>query len=488
MSDKIRPITISINALGGQGGGVLANWILALAEAEGYIAQGTSVPGVAQRTGATIYCVELFPKSAIVDGLEPVLSLMPVPGDVDIVLAAEWMEAGRAITRGFVTADKTTLIASTHRDYAISEKSSLDEGRAKSEIVEQAVKTHAKAQICFDMAACAHEAHSAISAVLFGALAGSDALPFPRESYEEIIRASRRSVEENLAGFNLGFDRSHVSTPTEKPKPQHSPLITALMREFPHQCHDMLIEGARRLTDYQDQRYVDDYIGHLRLVLKNDDRALGYALTREMAASLGRWMTYEDIIRVADLKTRCTRFERIRKEAQAEEGQIITTRDYLHPRMEEVRDVMPAIIGRWITRTMWVQRLLTRLFVKGRTINIHHISGYVILRIIAGLRPWRRRTFRYHHEMQQMKHWCIQILEISQSNYALALEMAKAQAIVKGYGETHERSLAIFHLLLNQIDELKDDENGAESFAVLRKAALSDEDSKALKAQLESIR
>ena len=60
MSER-RPIKISINALGGQGGGVLANWIVKVAESAGYIAQLTSVPGVAQRTGATIYYVELFP-------------------------------------------------------------------------------------------------------------------------------------------------------------------------------------------------------------------------------------------------------------------------------------------------------------------------------------------------------------------------------------------------------------------------------------------
>ena len=91
---------------------MLADWIIDLAEHGGYLAQMTSVPGVAQRTGATIYYVELFPKAAAREQ-KPVLALMPVPGDVDIVLASELMEAGRAITRGLVTPDRTTLIAST---------------------------------------------------------------------------------------------------------------------------------------------------------------------------------------------------------------------------------------------------------------------------------------------------------------------------------------------------------------------------------------
>ena len=55
-----RPLTIAILALGGQGGGVLTGWLVETAKANGYIAQSTFVAGVAQRTGATVYCVEMF--------------------------------------------------------------------------------------------------------------------------------------------------------------------------------------------------------------------------------------------------------------------------------------------------------------------------------------------------------------------------------------------------------------------------------------------
>ena len=73
-SAKVRPITIAVVALGGEGGGVLADWIVDLANHGGYLAQATSVPGVAQRTGATVYYLELFPKSAAqAAGRDPVL-------------------------------------------------------------------------------------------------------------------------------------------------------------------------------------------------------------------------------------------------------------------------------------------------------------------------------------------------------------------------------------------------------------------------------
>ena len=168
---------------------VLSNWIVDLGEANGYVAQYTAIAGVAQRTGATIYAIELFPESLIKKaGRDPVLSLMPVAGDVDICLASELMEAGRAVNRGIVTPDKTTLIASDHRVYAIGEKEQMGDGRFDSDGVKDAIAKAAKTLILFDMDEAVTQSSSVISSVLFGALAGSGALPFERSSFEETIR------------------------------------------------------------------------------------------------------------------------------------------------------------------------------------------------------------------------------------------------------------------------------------------------------------
>src|SRR5580693_10164780 len=84
---RSRPITLTIAALGGQGGGVVTDWLVITARRAGYFVQATSVPGVAQRTGATIYYLEFFPrKSLLADAREPVMALMPVAGDVDCVV------------------------------------------------------------------------------------------------------------------------------------------------------------------------------------------------------------------------------------------------------------------------------------------------------------------------------------------------------------------------------------------------------------------
>jgi len=184
-----RPITIAILAMGGEGGGVLADWIIDLAERNHYIAQLTSVPGVAQRTGATIYYLEIYPRAGIVDAAhEPVLALMPVPGDVDIVIASELMEAGRAIQRGLITPDRTTLIASINRVFSMTEKVAMADGRVDAEKLVEACRTAARTMHAFDMAAIADATGSVISAVLLGAVAGAGVLPFPRQAFEGAIK------------------------------------------------------------------------------------------------------------------------------------------------------------------------------------------------------------------------------------------------------------------------------------------------------------
>src|SRR5215469_16049853 len=184
-----RPICVAVLAMGGQGGGVLSDWIVELAESQGWHAQSTSVPGVAQRTGATLYYVEMLPPKA---GRAPILSLMPAQGEVDIVIAAELMEAGRSILRGLVTPDRTTLIASTHRLYAVAEKEKPGDAIADPNVVMEAADVAARRIIAFDMEALAAAHGSVISACMFGALAASRTLPFAPDSFEAVIRAGGR--------------------------------------------------------------------------------------------------------------------------------------------------------------------------------------------------------------------------------------------------------------------------------------------------------
>ena len=140
-----RPLTILIAALGGEGGGVLTDWIVAAAESQNFPVQSTSIPGVAQRTGATTYYIELVPTPVSKsDERRPMLALAPGVGDVDLVVASELMEAGRAIAGGFVTPDRTATIASTSRSYLVVEKMAMGDGRYDQQRLVQAVEKNSK--------------------------------------------------------------------------------------------------------------------------------------------------------------------------------------------------------------------------------------------------------------------------------------------------------------------------------------------------------
>src|ERR1051326_764018 len=199
-----RPITILIAALGGEGGGVMADWLMEAATQSGLPAQATSIPGVAQRTGATTYYLEIYPASKTeLGGREPILSLTPSPGNVDIMVASELIEAGRAMANGYVSPARTTLIASTHRIYATVEKMQMADGRYDGARVVEAARQLAQRSLLFDMRKLAQESGTVINAVLFGAVAGSGGLPLKREACEEAIRQGGRGAEARSGGLPL---------------------------------------------------------------------------------------------------------------------------------------------------------------------------------------------------------------------------------------------------------------------------------------------
>ena len=139
--------TLLIPAVGGQGGGVLSEWIVDAASLAGLRAHGTSIPGVAQRTGSTTYYLELAGTDVPADAA---FSLYPIPGALDVLLAPELLEVGRMIELGFPSPARTTIIASTHRLYSIHEKITTAGNVYPSERLVAAARSFARELIAFD--------------------------------------------------------------------------------------------------------------------------------------------------------------------------------------------------------------------------------------------------------------------------------------------------------------------------------------------------
>ncbi len=515
-----RAITIAILAMGGEGGGVLADWLVDLAEHNGYLAQATSVPGVAQRTGATVYYVELFRQADVPPGEAPVLALGPVPGEVDVVIASELMEAARALQRGLVTEDRTLLVASTHRVYSMAERTAMGDARVDSATLLEGCRAAARRFVAADFGRVAEEAGSPISPALFGALAATGVLPFTRGQFEDAIRRGGIGVAASLRAFAAGFESAQpagaegeleertvhragagpapVAAPAtaaqrsafpERVGPRLAALHERMVRDFPEVCHGVLRAGLLRTADYQDVAYAAEYLDRLESVRDAlaDRSAASLDVLSETARHLALWMTYEDVARVADLKIRGTRFERVAAEVRFAPAQQLEIEEFMHPRVEELADAMPAAFGRWMLRSPWARKVVGRFTRRGKVVRTSSVGGYLLLYLVAASRAWRRRSLRYQVETGRMRKWLQAISALAASRPALAREVARSQRLIKGYGDTHARGWGNFRRIMDVLPALEARADGHQQLQALVDAALADESGQKLEQMLAAV-
>jgi indolepyruvate ferredoxin oxidoreductase beta subunit len=433
--------SVLIPAVGGQGGGVLCEWIVEAALADGLVAHGTSIPGVAQRTGSTTYYAEVFPAGAV----EPTVSLYPVPGALDALVAPELLEVGRMIEFGFPSPGRTTIIASTHRLYSIQEKVAVGDALYPTERLLDAARTFSRELHAFDALALAREHRTEVNAILLGALAGSGVMPMREDAYREAIRGKGVAVDANLRGFDLGVSlarggavaTAHHDGAPAAAAPPDEPRVAAL----PEALRPIVRQAIVRLLDYQSPRYVDQYFERLRPFLAGDVETAS-----RVARYLALWMTYEDAIRVADLKTRAARFARIRAEARTP-GAVVEVTDYLKPDLDEIYGILPyALVAPFAS---WAERRWPH----GRPTMAQHVRtttvlGFLRVFLLGRLRALRPISHRAHHERLRMTAWLSAVERCAGWSVELAREVAQAGQLVKGYGEVRRRMFAHLERLL----------------------------------------
>jgi indolepyruvate ferredoxin oxidoreductase beta subunit len=506
-----RPVTVLISALGGEGGGVMTDWILSAAREHNLICQATSVPGVAQRTGATTYYIEVFREQVQPGEPEPVMALYPQAGDIDLMVATELAEAARACQNGFVTPDRTTLISSTHRFYLLDEKMGMADSRLDLERLDEAARTMAKRVILGDFARAARDAGTVINAVMLGAIAGSGLLPIPVETFERAIRGEGKAVDANLRGFNYGLSvakgdvvelaprgRAAPPAPAEPRAPETlASLRDRVVREIPPAAREVAIEGVARVADYQDIAYATLFLDRLAKIVAAETAAKGdFVTTRETARYLALWMTYEDVIRVAQIKTRQARIDRVRTGSGAKGEQPVVITEFLKPGLDEFCSILPGSLARpilaWADRTNRRDKLHVGLHLRTST-----IFGFVLLRAMAGMRFWRRRGYRFMTEQALIERWLSAVEAALARDVAFAREVAECARLIKGYSDTHRRGQGNFLRLMDTVvaptlaarNTSSGDEyaNAAAALATARKAALADPEGNALTVTLEKL-
>ena len=296
MIGSTQPITVLVCALGGEGGGVLAEWLAAVARQAGHPAQATSIPGVAQRTGATTYYLEFWPQpDTALGGRRPVFGLTPLPGKLDLLVSSELLETVRQIGNGMSMADRTTVIASTARALTTAERMHLGDGRWDDAQLAAAIQANAQRHHVLDMAALTRDAGTVVSSVMLGCVAASGVLPFVRADYEAVVGVSGASAKASLRGFALGYEaverqRAQVdavhgllSIKEHEIESLRGPgtYLTdrSIAERFPPALHRRLAQGLERVTEYDGAGYGALYLQRLQAVW-NAEQAAGASVVR----------------------------------------------------------------------------------------------------------------------------------------------------------------------------------------------------------------
>jgi indolepyruvate ferredoxin oxidoreductase beta subunit len=230
-------------------------------------------------------------------------------------------------------------------------------------------------------------------------------------------------------------------------------LSARIAAGFPENTRDVIALGVERCIDYQDVAYASLYIDRL-VKVQDADRAQGggplFMSTRETARFLALWMCYEDVARVADLKSRPERFDGIRAEAAIGTTEPIKVVEFFKPGFDEVADLLPERTARRV-RAYGRRRGRTAIFEAGVHVETTSFTGFLQLRAMAALGRWRRKSSRFATEQALIARWLAAIVAAGSSQ--LAIEIALTGRLIKGYSDTHARAKENFLRILETIIE-----------------------------------
>ena len=495
-------ISILLCALGGEGGGVLADWLVDVARHADHPAQATSIPGVAQRTGATTYYIEIFPlPHSALGGKRPVLGLNPLPGRLDALVSSELLETARQIGNGLTSAEHTCVITSSARILTTIEKMSMGDGRKDDAALRTLVSTHSQTHHIVDMARMTQEAGTVVSAVMLGCIAASGLLPFARADYEAVIGHTGKTAQASLRGFGIAYDaiqaqrqqQTFIESVVAPAKPAENAVPDVVANTFPAPLHRMVSLGHARVLEYQNSAYAQTYLTRLQLIFAAEKTsqtpsASSWPVTEECARWLALWMAFDDVVRVADLKSRHSRLQRVRGEVKAQENELLKIYDHFKPGVPELAGLLPHALAHKLIR--WDRARVA----KGQApwamplkIGTHAIVGMLALRLMAKLKVLRPLGSRFQAEQVAIEQWISAVIQATKRDPALGLEVARCGQLIKGYGSTNERGKDNLIHIITHAAQPRDDlalPHQVQNIARIRQAALQDEAGKSLDAAL----
>lgn len=467
-NDRTRRILIG--TVGGQGGGVLSAWLVRGLINYGWDAISIGLLGISQRAGTVTYYVEAAPKSK----MRRVNSVFAMAGDVDLLIGQELLELGRLVQGGYAAPD-CVVIGNTYRYLTTLEKMPSENGIFGSENIVNAIRRIAPRS---NYLVHAQEVVSAnqlpaltSNAFLLGAAVGSPVFGLPPEPFLDAIRADQVAVETNSKAFLLGYEMvrdgrlARLADEEWRRMSGTAPVVVtggaalgftpsarfgALLDRVAHDAHAdrNLISIGNLLNDYMDADYAEEFAAKLAQVEEAGrlDLVKGQTgLLQPLSLNLANWMAYEDPMRVAQLKTSPERFKRLTQEFRGGKG-ILQVRDYMVPDLDQFLDALPPAIESLFrapdahASSGDAPRKPSPKF--PLRLRSNSVIGYWALRLLASLRGIRRSSSRHAREEKAIAQWLDAVTTSARQDPRVALVVAEAGRIVKGYGWTRQKAMA----------------------------------------------
>jgi len=203
---------------------------------------------------------------------------------------------------------------------------------------------------------------------------------------------------------------------------------------LPDAVAPVVSDAIHMLIDYQGNAYATLYVTRLRRFVGRRD--VNDAMLGEIARLMAMRMSYQDPIRVAQLKL-----------AELEAGGA-PSHDVRRFRFDELIGALPAVVAEPVLDTFeWLgwevrRRVPIRFSTRSR-------FGIRRLKIEAGLRRWRLFSVRYAKERVWVERWLHMIDRSLTKQPRAASAIVQTATMVQGYGDAYRQGLADWHAIID---------------------------------------
>ncbi|MGW1029451.1 indolepyruvate ferredoxin oxidoreductase family protein [Streptomyces sp. NPDC002577] len=433
---------IYFTGIGGTGV-VTANRILAsAAEAAGLVIGGMDQTGLSQKAGAVVSHLHLARARGALG------SATVSTGGADLYLSGDILQAAGASHLAKVRPGRTVAVVDRHFTPTAA---MLQSGLAPPDVssLEQAITEHVgKGRAVFldstRIAEGVFADHLLANVVLLGAAFQLGGLPMPLADIEKAMQRQGKAAADNREAFEWGRWAVHEPAAVEAAldaaergddtgagsifAPSSGALETAARlvarRNLPAALHDLLTRRAAQAVDYQSTRRGERFLDLVERVAARDDPGHDWELTRAVAESWFKILTYKDEYEVARLHLKADHHQ-IARDLGIEGPYAVTY--HLHPP---------------VLRRLGLKKKLP--MARPYRLAFHVLRGMKRLRgtpfDVFGRDPDRRTERAVIEEYEQLIDEAVQ--PSSAVPYDALVRIAESAMSIKGYGPIKEAAVA----------------------------------------------